>query len=173
MVLARNGDAFVSDGLSGDVFAVFHDQDKLESLVPSGSFLSPQTPALSEDEKTLFVPDYSAGVAAVDLSNRAIRWMDTSAALDGTDGLYFKDGWLIAVQNGVEPERVARFHLNDGRVDRWEAIEANTPGLGDPTHGVLVGDDFFFIANSGWDRVQDDGTVKPGEGAEIRKVRLQ
>ena len=49
---------------SGDVYAVFHDRDKLELLVPSGSFLSPQTACLSEDQKTLFVPDYSAGVAA-------------------------------------------------------------------------------------------------------------
>lgn len=173
MVLARNGDAFVSDGLSGDVFAVLHDQDKLELLVPSGSFLSPQTPALSEDEKTLFVPDYSAGVATIDLSTRAVHWMDTSSALDGTDGLYFKDGWLIAVQNGVEPERVARFHLNSKRkVDRWEVLEASWLGLGDPTHGVIVGNDLYFIANSGWDRVQDDGTMKPGEAAEIRKVSL-
>lgn|SRR5581483_10902510 len=174
MVVARNGDAFISDGLSGDVFAVFHDQDKLELLVPSGSFLSPQTPALSEDQQTLFVPDYSAGVAAVDLSTRSIRWLDTSVALDGTDGLYLKDGWLIAVQNGVEPERVARFRLHgEGKVDRGEVLESNTPGLGDPTHGVIVGNDFYFIANSGWDRVEEDGTIKAGEGAEIRKARLQ
>lgn len=173
MVVARNGDAFVSDGMSGDVYAVFHDRDKLELLVPSGSFMSPQTPALSDDQKTLFVPDYSGGVAAVSLSNRSIKWIESTGASDGTDGLYFKDGWLIAVQNGVQPERIARFHLSAGAVDRWETIEANSPGLGDPTHGVLVGDDFYFIANSGWDRVQDDGTIKPGQPAEIRKVRLQ
>jgi sugar lactone lactonase YvrE len=174
MTVAQNGDAFVSDGLSGDVFVVFHDRDKLEPLVPGGTFLSPQTPALSADEKTLFVPDYPAGIARVNLADRSIKWLEGSPALDGTDGLYFKDGWLIAVQNGLEPERVTRFHLNgDHQVDRSEVVASNTPGLGDPTHGVWVGSDFYFIANSGWDRVQDDGSMKPGETAEIRKVSFR
>ena len=171
MTLAANGDAFISDGLSGDVFAVFRDRDKLELLVPRGSFLSPQTPALSDDQKTLFVADYPAGIAVVNLADRSIQWIEGSAALDGSDGLYLKDGWLLAVQNGVEPERVARFHLDSNRhVDRWEVLESNSPGLGDPTHGVWVGDDFYFIANSGWDRVQEDGAMKAGEAAEVRKV---
>lgn len=173
MTVARNGDAFVADGLSGDLFIVRHDRDQLDPLVPGGTFLSPQTPALSADEKVLFVPDYAAGVASVNLADQAVTWIDGLAAMDGTDGLYFKDGWLIAVQNGVEPERIARFHLSGNQVDRWETVESNSPGLGDPTHGVLVGNDFYFIANSGWDRVQDDGTMKPGEAAEIRKVHLE
>ena len=80
---------------------------------------------------------------------------------------------MIAVQNGLEPERVARFHLNrDLQIDRSEVLESKTPGLGDPTHGVWVGSDFYFIANSGWDRVQDDGRMTPGDAAEIRKVSI-
>ena len=176
MAVAANGDAFISDGLSGDVFVVRHDKETLEKLVPEGTFLSPQTPALSEDQKTLFVPDYAAGIAAVNLHDGSVHWLKSSvpAATDGTDGLYYRDGWLLAVQNGVEPERIARFHLgSDDQIDRWEALESNTSGLGDPTHGVMVGNDFYFIANSGWDRVQDDGTMKAGEAAEIRKMRIQ
>jgi len=173
MTVARNGNVFVSDGVSGDVFTVNHDRDKLELLVPTGTFLSPQTPALSDDEKILFVPDYPAGIAMVNLADHSIQWVEASAALDGTDGLYYKDRWLWAVQNGVEPERLARFHLNhEMKVDRSEVLESGSSGLGDPTHGVWVGDDFYFIANSGWDRVQDDGTIKPGEAAEIRKVNI-
>jgi sugar lactone lactonase YvrE len=175
MVVGRNGDVFVADSVSGDVFVVLRADDNLQPLVPAGTFLSPQTPALSEDGKTLFVADYPAGVAMVNLSNRSVIWMGSSVpvAMDGTDGLYYSNGWLIAVQNGVEPERIARFHLKGDQVDRCEVLESKTPGLGDPTHGVLVGDEFYFIANSGWDRVQDDGTMKAGEAAEIRKVRIK
>jgi hypothetical protein len=29
------------------------------------------------------------------------------------------------------------------------------------THGVIVGDTLFSIANSGWDAFSDDGTLRP------------
>jgi sugar lactone lactonase YvrE len=176
MTVASNGDVFVSDGLSGDLFAVFHERGALERVVPEGSFISPQTPALSEDEKSLFVPDYSAGIALIRLSDRRLSWVHTRvrAAVDGIDGLYYYKNNLIAVQNGTRPERVVAFHLNRvNQIDNWRVLEANSLGLGDPTHGVLVNSDFYFIANSGWDRVRDDGTLGPGTAAEIRKPHLR
>jgi len=48
------------------------------------------------------------------------------------------------------------------RVVSSEVIERATPTLGDPTHGVSVGDDFYYIANSGWSELDDHGDVKPG-----------
>jgi hypothetical protein len=44
-----------------------------------------------------------------------------------------------------------------------EIIERATATLGDPTHGVLVGDWFYYIANSGWDVLDEHGDLKPGE----------
>jgi sugar lactone lactonase YvrE len=173
MTVSSRGDAYVSDGLSGDVFVIAHDHDQLERLLPEGTFVSPQTPALSADEQTLFVPDYAIGIARVDLKTKAVTWLesDVPAATDGIDGLYWNAGWLVGVQNGTEPERLAAFHLNaQNRVDRVQLLEANSPGLGDPTHGVAVGVEFYFIANSGWDRVDDDGKIKPGQAAEIRRM---
>jgi hypothetical protein len=41
-------------------------------------------------------------------------------------------------------------------------IERSTSGLGDPTHGVVAGGKFYYIANSGWDRIEDDGRPKAG-----------
>jgi hypothetical protein len=176
ITVASNGDVFVSDGLSGDLFAVFHERGALERVVPEGSFVSPQTPALSEDEKILFVPDYSAGIALLRLSDRRLSWVHTKipAAVDGVDGLYGHDHNLIAVQNGTSPERLVAFHLNHAnQIDNWRVLEANSAGLGDPTHGVVVNSDFYFIANSGWDRVRDDGTLGPGTAAELRKLDLR
>jgi hypothetical protein len=55
MTVASNGDAYISDGESGDVYVVRHDGSKLESLVSAGVFVSPQTPALNGDESLLYV----------------------------------------------------------------------------------------------------------------------
>jgi sugar lactone lactonase YvrE len=175
MTVASNGDVFVSDGASGDVFVLRHDGQRLERLVPNGTFVAPQTPTLSADQRFLYVPDYVVGIAAVRLSDASIEWVTskTPAALDGIDGLYAIGGKLIAIQNGTSPERVVAFQLNGPhQVDGWEALEANWPDLGDPTHGVLNGSEFYFIANSGWDRVDSSGAMTPGKPAEIRKLAI-
>ncbi len=57
----------------------------------------------------------------------------------------------------------------------WRCLEQATPGLGEPTHGAIVGRDFVFIANSGWDRVGDDERLRDQPGAapaELRRIAL-
>jgi len=175
MTTASNGDVYVSDGESGDVYVVGRGLDQLEQLVSSSHFVSPQTPALNDREDLLYVPDYSMGIAAIDLSAKAVGWVTITSpqALEGIDGLYWRKGDLITIQNGTMPERITRFHLH-GRssVSSSTVLDANFPALGDPTHGVLVGDDFYFIVNSGWNRVSDTGTLAPGSAAEIWKLTL-
>jgi hypothetical protein len=93
--------------------------------------------------------------------------------VNGIDGLYLVGHTLIAIQNGTMPERVVRLELDAAlsRVERWEPVESRSAGLGDPTHGVVVGPTFYFIANSGWDRFNDDGTVKPDVRATAPVIR--
>jgi hypothetical protein len=85
---------------------------------------------------------------------------------------------MLAVQNGTTPPRIIRMSLNDSltSVTQWETVEANWPGLSAPTHGVVVGDQFYFIANSGWDRMNDDGSVKAGaafDAPQIRQMKIK
>ena len=44
-----------------------------------------------------------------------------------------------------------------------DVIERSTATLGDPTHGVVVGNWFYYIANSGWDVLDEHGELKPAE----------
>jgi sugar lactone lactonase YvrE len=178
MTISAAGDVYVSDG-EGAVYWVDHAKDRLEILVPKGVFHSPQTPALSADGRRLLVPDYSRGIGIVDLATRQVKLLEhpRELSLGGIDGMYLSGRTLIAIQNGTAPERLIRMTLDAALtgVLAWETIEANWTGLGDPTHGVVVGDQFYFIANSGWDRMADDGSLKPGatfEPASIRRMRL-
>jgi sugar lactone lactonase YvrE len=175
MTIARNGDIYASDGQSGDVYVIRHDGSKLETLVPAGEFISPQTPALNDDESILYVPDYLEGIAAVHLKDGTIEWVKaaTPTALEGIDGLYWTKDGLIATQNGVSPERIVRFRLSASNVvSGFEVLEANWAGLGEPTHGVIVGQDFYCLVNSGWDRVGQDGTLAAGKPAAVWKMKL-
>ena len=168
MTLSAAGDVYVSDGL-GFVYQVDHKRDRIEELFGPGTFRSPQTPALSPDGHRLFVPDYSRGISVVDLTTKECRLLKhpVDLSLGGIDGLYLAGRTMVVIQNGTAPTRVIRIHLDAGltTVLRWETIEANWNGLGDPTHGVLVGNQFYFIANSGWD-------VKPGGTFEAATIRV-
>jgi hypothetical protein len=177
MTLMSNGDAIVSDGDGGGIYRVSSRNNNLER-VDAGDFISPQTPAMHADGKHIFVPDYLRGIGLLDLSSKQVRWlsMDGRFALNGIDGLYFRDGVLFAVQNGASPERVISFQLNAALTDivSEAIIERSTPKLGDPTHGVVIGNAFYYIANSGWDVIDDQGNLKPGANASpARIVRLQ
>jgi hypothetical protein len=175
MTISRSGDIYVSEGIHGAVLRLRQGAKELERLDHPGEFASPQTPALSMDEKTLYVPDYVRGIAAIRLSTTEVTWLKPAddIALSGIDGLYaFRDS-LLAVQNGTTPARIIRFSLD---LQKQQVLEANSSGLGEPTHGTVVGNTFYFIANSGWDEYDDQGKKKPASGAvesAIRKIALE
>jgi len=170
MTLGADGTVFVADGLSGDLFYLKPGAARLEELVPHGTFVSPQTPALSRDELMLYVPDYTMGIATVQLQSRKVEWLTsaTPVALDCIDGLYAAGSNLLAVQNGTQPERIVSFHLHSPKqIDGFKVLEANWKGLGDPTHRIIVGNSFYFIVNSGWDRMDDEGKFAAGAPAQV------
>ena len=165
MTLMPNGDVIVSDGSGGGVYRLTANGTELERI-DNGDFISPQTPAIHPDGKHIFVPDYLRGIGVLDISTKQVRWlsMEQHFALAGIDGLYFDRGKLIAVQNGTSPERVVIFTLDAAlsKIESEAVIERSTETLGDPTHGVVIGSDFFYIANSGWDITEDNGNLKAG-----------
>jgi sugar lactone lactonase YvrE len=169
MTISRRGEIYISEGIYGAVFRLPAGGKAFERLDVPGEFPSPQTPALSEDEKTLYVPDYLRGIAAMDLASRAVRWLVPAddIALNGIDGLYVYRDSFLAVQNGTTPPRIMRFSLD---LRKQEALEANTPGLGEPTHGTIAGDSFYAIANTGWSDYDDQGVKKPGSAPVVSSI---
>ena len=165
MALGADGIVYVSDGLGGGIYRVGTDANaQLAALVAPGLLRSPQTPVPLPDGARLLVPDYSRGIAIFDLKRPdAVAWLahDPGLALYGIDGLYLRGHDLIAVQNGTVPERLLLLRLDPGftRVTSWSVLLARAPGLGDPTHGLVAGKQFQFIANSGWDRVDEQGQL--------------
>ena len=175
MALTKDGNPIVTDGDGGGVYKVTGNH--LE-LLNGKDFISPQTPAMLPDGTHAFVPDYLRGIAILDLNTGDLKtghvlWINhdsgkkssaKQAALSGVDGLYFDHGALILIQNGTAPERVIRLQLNQTmtQVVSEQIIERSTPTLGDPTHGVFVGDSFYYIANSGWNNLDEHGDVKAG-----------
>jgi hypothetical protein len=173
MTLTAEGDAIVSDGDNGGVYRVRRETRRVERL-DAGDFISPQTPAMLRGGEKILVPDYVRGIGILDLKTKQVSWisMEGRYALSGIDGLYLSGRTIIATQNGTSPERVIRFELDKSlsRVESESIIERATPTLGDPTHGIVLDGHFYYIANSGWDRMDEHG--KPKESATMSEALI-
>lgn len=169
MALAPNGDLYVCESLHGALLRLAHDAHALERLDRQGDFTSPQTPALSADGRTLYVPDYDRGIAAFTLSDHSVRWLQPAAGIElrGIDGLYLHGDSFIAIQNGTRPERIVSVSSD---LQRLTVLESGWDGLGEPTHGAFVRDRFYFLANTGWDAYDGQGAKQPGVPPVISAV---
>lgn len=163
LVLNKNGDVFASDSISPSIYKIDVKTDKLEVFLKSDSFASLQGLAFSPDEKYLFAADYSLGFFRIEMSGKNILQLSPgNEAVLGTDGLYFHNGALLAIQNGINPQRVVKFALDPAftKITGHITLEANHSDFNEPTLGVLQGNDFYFIANSQWGLVNNKGELE-------------
>jgi sugar lactone lactonase YvrE len=161
LIVARDGRVYASDSRAPVIYRVPLAGDTLERFAQSGLLLSAQGLALSPDERSLYVADYARGILRVDLRTHGVTLLEAadSALVLGIDGLYRHGAELIGVQNGVTPHRVVRLTLDASgqRVVRTRVLERAHPAHQEPTLGVVVGDDLYYIANSQWERYGENG----------------
>lgn len=156
LVLDHQGNAYVSDSATAGIYRLRRDASELEALIPSNLFAATQGLALSSDEKTLYVSDFTDGVWALDIdrqktSNHRRRLRAPADAwLGGLDGLSRVADGFISVQIGVKPERVLRLHLDKAgqKITSVEVLEINHPDYAGPIQGTVAGGAFFYVANS-------------------------
>jgi sugar lactone lactonase YvrE len=163
VALTKAGDVYATDSRAPAIYRVAAGRDSLELFLETPLLLSAQGLAFTPDERRLYVADYSRGIVLVDLAARSATLLsagDTVLAL-GIDGLYYHAGGLIGIQNGVDPHRVVCLDLSrDGtRVLRSVAVERAHPRYLEPTLGVLVDRDLYYVANSQWEQFGEAGRV--------------
>ncbi|MES3034411.1 MAG: hypothetical protein V4813_10505 [Gemmatimonadota bacterium] len=164
VVIGPNGDLFISDSQDPTLHRLRRGATALESFTdPLFRSLQGIAPA---NENTVYVADYSHGLLRVDLRTRQVTRLHDAAdgASLGVDGLAWYRGSLIGVQNGVAPARIVRFHLDatGTRIARQELLDRNAAVADEPTIGVVVGDEYVYVANSQWEKHDDAGRRRPG-----------
>jgi hypothetical protein len=139
-----------------------------------GRLANVQGIAIDRKKGRLFVADYLTGLFVVNVYNGDVTPLanPSDAYLGGIDGLYLYKGDLIGVQNGTTPQRIVRIDLdrNGTTVRSLAVLQQALPEWNEPTHGIIIGDRFIYIATSNWPAYGDDGAVR--DGAILQPLRL-
>ena len=161
------GNVYATDSVSPNIYRIDAAKDVIEPFITSDLFASLQGITRGGKGGEIFVADYAKGIFQIDLTSKAITQLkpDVNVTVLGIDGLYFHQGMLIAIQNGITPNRVAAFTLEGDRVTAATVLEANHADFLEPTLGVISGDDFYFVANSQWPLVNEKAEL------QIEKLR--
>lgn len=162
-VFADDNTIYATESLTGALYRYSVDSDEFTQVIAPGTLRSLQGLVLDESGKYLYVADYVSGLYRVQLSDYSMQPVvgDEKINLFGIDGLYRYGNELIAIQNGIRPNRVAAFALGeDGlSVSNTRILARNLPEFDEPTLGTISGDEFLFVANSHWGRFDRDGNL--------------
>jgi sugar lactone lactonase YvrE len=152
LAVDHSGNVYVSDSGTSGIYRLRPESQELEIFTTPDMLQSTQGLAFSDDEKRLFVADYSNGLWALDMASKATRRIAAPANswLAGLDGLTRTPDGFIAVQIGVKPERVVRLRVDRKweRLTSVEVLEMNHPDYASPVQGVISGGAFLYVANS-------------------------
>jgi hypothetical protein len=161
VALGRDGTVLVSDSLTGDVFRLRPRSKRLEPLVSGGWFGSAQGIVIAPGSRSAVISDYGSGLHVVSLVDGSVSPVATPSdvSLLGIDAMIAKGDAILAVQNGVTPQRILRLAMSpDFRsVLSVTVLAANHPLLDEPSGLLSRGDAILLVARSQWSAFKDDG----------------
>jgi hypothetical protein len=178
-VLLGRDDLYVADTAHGEILRLTGYGKTLETLIPEGYMDSPQGLAENTDATALMVTDFTSGLYRVDLTSGAMSRLlpPADGNLLGITSLSRHGNDLIAVQNGLQPNRILRLHMaaDWSQVESVEVLLRSPKQLSQPTQGTVAGDEFVFVANSQWANLDDRGNAKSEEpdAAIIGVIKLK
>ncbi len=180
VAVAPDGTVYVSDSANGRFYRLAPGAEALEPFAVDERWVSPQGMTVVADGAVLIVADYAMGLYAIDTATQRISpiAVPSGTTVLGIDGLSGKGPLIMATQNGVNPQRVLRLALGEDwtRLRQVAVMAANVPQHREITLGDVVGDNFYYIANSQWDRFAEDGAQandEPFMETVVVKVAVQ
>jgi len=152
LYITKAGDVYVTDTHAGMVWVVRKDSKTLEEFTKRGSVPFANGITATTDEKFLIVSTGGAqGVVRVDVTTKQISSIPNDRYMVmGYDGLYQYNNTLIGVQNTFFPESIQKVTLNasSDRAEKIDFLCERDAKFNAPTTGVILRDEFYFIANS-------------------------
>lgn len=150
IAVSPQGVVVVAEGLRGQLFKL--EGDALRPLMAERRLNALRGMTFSADGNVLYFADYEMGLFGLQMNTGVafdVTGEDT-VLLSGIEGLYQYEGQLLAIQNGVRPQRVMRYKLDESgrRIAMSVPLEAANAHFATPTLGTLADNQLHYIANS-------------------------
>jgi hypothetical protein len=153
LCLAPDGTVYVSDSKAPVIWFLAPETEELQKAADTPIFGSLQ--GMLIERRTLLVADYMNGLFTVDLATGNVNGLapPRNVTLLGIDGMVAVPGGIVAVQNGIEPQRLIRITLSPelDAVTSVNVLAAALPNLTDLGLVTLVIDRPTFVAGTGWE----------------------
>lgn len=163
LAIADRDTLYATDSVTGMVYAYSIETGQFTALVKDGRFQSPQGLALDATGGFLYLADYNHGIYRLSLDDGQVEQLQgpENVSLHGVDGLYRHGNTLIAIQNGIRPNRVVRWRLDESglKILSAQILAMNLPQFDEPTLGAVHAGRFYFVANSHWNRFTRDNQL--------------
>ena len=164
LVITHNNDIFLTATNNGAVCKLDRETDQIEYFIPKGTFSFPN--GITSSGETLYVADGNSFFIIQTKTKRVTQLRHSPKdTLGGFDGIYFYNGTLIGVQNGIAPRRVVQIHLSKNKqsvtkIRLLDSHDVPRPYYS-PTTGVIHRNDFYFISNAQLKSFDDQGRIFP------------
>jgi len=175
LVVTRGNDVYATHMFKdASIYRITQKDQKLEVFAKPDGLREPNGIAITPDERTLYVAG-ADGLLAIDIAtgkSQPVKAPETEKT-GGIDGLYYYHASLLAIRENS----VNRYRLDQtgARITITEVLEQNHPLMKIPTTGVVVGDEFYYVANAQFSAVKGDGTLDTASLTEpaILKLKLK
>ena len=152
LTIAKNGDVYITDTVTKRIYKIDHKTEELNLFFQLDDSMSPNGIDITDDQNYVFIAVYGgSNVVRLNLKTKALQVIGMPKGEKMiADGLYIYGNHLITVQPRNEGKIVSKFYLDDKleNITTYNVLNTHNPNLSQPTTGVIVEDDFYFIANS-------------------------
>jgi DNA-binding beta-propeller fold protein YncE len=147
LAVAQNGDVYVTDSATTAVYRLRSGEKKFEVFIRDARMPLPNGIALTPDDKNLYVA-HIEGITLIEVATRKVQKLAVpmNASVNSIDGLAYRKGALVGVQNSPYLARVVQIELSpDGRsVERVVILNSRTPAEYNQTT-LAVSDDSLYV----------------------------
>jgi len=159
LVVTRGNDVYATHMFKdAAIYRITDKEQKLEMFAAPPELKEPNGIAITPDEKTLYVAGLD-GLMSIDIATKKSQMVKAPEGekTGEIDGLYYYQGYLIAIQNNSI--NCYEFDETHSRIVVTNVLEMNHPLMQIPTTGVIVGDELYYVANANFRAVKPDGTL--------------
>lgn len=145
------------------IYTIQKDEDRLKVLTNLSEIRYPNGITISDDNTYLFIA-CTEGVARMHIKTGEKEILQCTDGIKVTeeksiDGLYFYKNSLISIQPDGNSVRKLILNTEQNTITKEILIEYNHPMMNNPTTGVLIENELYYIANAQFGSFNKDGSL--------------